>query len=86
MVILKAAAAEPTPLYGDGANVRNWLYVEDHVDALLLMFRQGRLGRSYCVSGSMGDGSASKRSIREVVEAIGELLDQLRRRGHPMPS
>jgi dTDP-glucose 4,6-dehydratase len=35
VVILKAAAGEPIPLYGDGANVRDWLYVEDHVDALL---------------------------------------------------
>jgi dTDP-glucose 4,6-dehydratase len=36
VVILKAAAGEPIPLYGDGQNVRDWLYVEDHVDALLL--------------------------------------------------
>jgi hypothetical protein len=36
VVILKAAAGEPIPLYGDGLNVRDWLYVEDHVDALLL--------------------------------------------------
>ena len=47
VVILKAVAAVPIPLYGDGANVRDWLYVEDHVDALLLVSRQGQIGRSY---------------------------------------
>jgi nucleoside-diphosphate-sugar epimerase len=41
VVILKAAAGEPIPLYGDGLNVRDWLYVEDHVDALLLAACQG---------------------------------------------
>jgi dTDP-glucose 4,6-dehydratase len=51
VVILKAVAGEPIPLYGDGANVRDWLYVEDHVDALLLAATQGQLGRSYCVGG-----------------------------------
>ena len=78
MVILKAAAAEPIPLYGDGANVRDWLYVEDHVDALLLVAKAGVIGRSYRVGGSIGDGSASERSNREVAEAICELFDQLR--------
>jgi len=51
VVILKAAAAEPIPLYGDGLNVRDWLYVEDHVDALLLAACSGEVGRSYCVGG-----------------------------------
>ena len=83
VVILKAVAGEPIPLYGDGANVRDWLYVEDHVDALLLVSRQGQIGRSYCVGGSIGDGSASERSNRAVVEAICELLDQLRPQGAP---
>ena len=46
VVILKAVAGEPIPLYGDGANVRDWLYVEDHVEALLLAATRGRLGES----------------------------------------
>ena len=41
VVILKALAGEPIPLYGDGLNVRDWLYVEDHVDALLLAATRG---------------------------------------------
>ena len=44
VVILKAAAGEPIPLYGDGLNVRDWLYVNDHVEALLLAGTRGRLG------------------------------------------
>jgi dTDP-glucose 4,6-dehydratase len=72
VVILKAAAGEPIPLYGDGANVRDWLYVEDHVDALLLAATSGQLGRSYCVGGH------GERTNRQVVEAICALLDQLR--------
>ena len=77
VVILKAVAGEPIPLYGDGANVRDWLYVEDHVDALLLAATQGDLGRSYCV------GGYGERSNREVVEAICALLDQRRPQGAP---
>ena len=51
VVIHKAAAVEPIPLYGDGLNVRDWLYVDDHVEALLLAATRGRLGASYCVGG-----------------------------------
>jgi dTDP-glucose 4,6-dehydratase len=72
VVVLKALAEEPIPLYGDGANVRDWLYVEDHVDALLLAATQGRLGESYCVGGH------GERSNRDVVEAICSILDELR--------
>jgi dTDP-glucose 4,6-dehydratase len=71
VVILKAAAGEPIPLYGDGLNVRDWLYVEDHVDALLLAACRGELGRSYCVGGH------GERTNKEVVQAICSLLDQL---------
>ena len=77
VVILKAAAGEPIPLYGDGQNVRDWLYVEDHVDALLLAATQGQLGRSYCVGGH------GKRTNKEVVEAICSALDDLLPAGAP---
>ena len=71
VVTLKAAAGEPIPLYGDGLNVRDWLYVEDHVDALLLAACTGASGRSYCV------GGYGERTNREVVECICSQLDQL---------
>ncbi|MEB3235845.1 MAG: dTDP-glucose 4,6-dehydratase, partial [Cyanobacteriota bacterium] len=77
VVILKAVAGEPIPLYGDGANVRDWLYVEDHVDALLLAATQGELGQSYCVGGH------GERNNRQVVEAICALLDQRLPQGAP---
>ena len=71
LVTLKAAAGEEIPLYGDGLNVRDWLYVEDHVDALLLAACRGREGRNYCVGGH------GERTNREVVEAICLQLDEL---------
>ena len=71
VVTLKAAAGQPIPLYGDGLNVRDWLYVEDHVDALLLAACRGESGRSYCV------GGYGERTNREVVECICTHLDQL---------
>ena len=71
VVTLKAAAGQPIPLYGDGLNVRDWLYVEDHVDALLLAACRGESGRSYCV------GGYGERTNREVVECICAHLDQL---------
>jgi dTDP-glucose 4,6-dehydratase len=77
VVILKAAAGEPIPLYGDGANVRDWLYVEDHVDALLLAATRGELGRSYCVGGH------GERTNNEVVHIICALMDELRPAGAP---
>ncbi|MFM7549603.1 MAG: dTDP-glucose 4,6-dehydratase [Cyanobacteriota bacterium] len=83
VVILKAAAGEPIPLYGDGQNVRDWLYVEDHVDALLLAASQGQLGRSYCVGGSGSNGTASERTNKQLVEAICSALDRLLPAGAP---
>jgi dTDP-glucose 4,6-dehydratase len=77
VVILKAAAGETIPLYGDGQNVRDWLYVEDHVDALLLAATQGQLGRSYCVGGH------GERTNKQVVEAICSELDRLLPAGAP---
>ena len=72
VVTLKAAGGESIPLYGDGLNVRDWLYVEDHVDALLLAACNGALGRSYCVGGH------GERTNKEVVHAICQQLDQSR--------
>jgi dTDP-glucose 4,6-dehydratase len=77
VVILKAAAGELIPLYGDGANVRDWLFVEDHVEALLLAATRGTVGASYCVGGH------GERSNKQVVEAICALLDQRLPSGAP---
>ena len=77
VVILQAVAGEPIPLYGDGANVRDWLFVDDHVDALLLAATRGELGSSYCVGGH------GERTNKQVVEAICALLDRRRPQGAP---
>ena len=74
---------KPIPLYGDGQNVRDWLYVDDHVDALLLAACRGELGRSTCVGGSGSNGTASERTNKEVVEAICSALDDLLPAGAP---
>ena len=83
VVILKAVAGASIPLYGDGANVRDWLFVEDHVEALLLAATCGRLGESYCVGGAGDHGSTSERTNRDVVVTICALLDELRPEGAP---
>ncbi len=72
LVILKALRAEPIPLYGDGKNIRDWLYVDDHVEALLLVATKGQLGKSYCI------GGRSEKSNLDVVKEICVLMDKLR--------
>ena len=51
VVILNALAGKPLPIYGNGSNIRDWLYVEDHADALLLVLKKGTIGRSYSIGG-----------------------------------
>ena len=72
VVILKALAGAPLPIYGDGSNVRDWLYVEDHADALLTVLLRGKLGRSYNIGGE------NERSNLELVQTLCEILDRLR--------
>ncbi len=69
LVILKAISGESIPLYGDGSNVRDWLFVEDHVDALLIASVKGELGESYCI------GGYGERTNKQVVLEICKLLD-----------
>ncbi|WP_282052819.1 dTDP-glucose 4,6-dehydratase [Phaeobacter inhibens] len=74
VVILNALAGKPLPIYGDGSNVRDWLYVEDHADALLLVVSKGRVGRSYNIGGE------NERSNLELVETLCAILDEKRPR------
>ncbi len=74
VVILKAAAEQPIPLYGDGATMRDWLYVDDHVDAVLLAATRGRLGhdRRYAIDASKISyelGWRPRNSLEEDLEA-----------------
>ena len=72
VVILNALAGKPLPIYGDGSNVRDWLYVEDHADALLTVLQRGELGRSYNIGGE------NERSNLELVQTICAILDRLK--------
>ncbi len=72
VVILNALAGKPIPVYGRGENVRDWLYVEDHADALLLVLEKGAIGRSYNIG-----GNNERRNI-DLVRTICGLLDERR--------
>ncbi len=72
-----------SPLYGDGANVSDWLYVEGHVEALLLVATLGRLGESSSVGGAGAQCSPRESTNRHVVETIGALIDQFGDVGAP---
>jgi dTDP-glucose 4,6-dehydratase len=70
VVILNALAGKPLPIYGDGSNVRDWLYVEDHAEALLLVVQKGAVGRSYAIGGE------NERTNLELVTTLCALLDE----------
>jgi dTDP-glucose 4,6-dehydratase len=74
LTILNALEEKPLPVYGRGENVRDWLFVEDHAEALLTVARAGVVGQSYNVG-----GRSEMRNI-EVVQAICDRLDELRPR------
>ncbi|RJL18829.1 dTDP-glucose 4,6-dehydratase [Paracoccus siganidrum] len=77
VVILKALAGQPIPVYGDGGNVRDWLYVEDHADALLLVVEQGQIGRSYNIGGE------NEAKNIDLVRTICAHMDDLHPQGAP---
>ena len=77
VVILSALAGKPIPIYGKGENVRDWLYVEDHADALLLVLEKGALGRSYNIGGE------NERSNLDLVQTICTILDALKPASEP---
>jgi dTDP-glucose 4,6-dehydratase len=71
LMILNALSAQPLPVYGDGLNVRDWLFVTDHCDAIRAVLAKGRAGETYNVGGN------SEMSNIEVVKAVCALLDEL---------
>ena len=80
VVILNALAGKPIPVYGKGENVRDWLYVEDHADALLAVLARGENGRSYNIG-----GENEARNI-DLVTTICSILDRLRPAAKPYAS
>ncbi|WP_076862285.1 dTDP-glucose 4,6-dehydratase [Bradyrhizobium mercantei] len=70
-MIIKGLAGEPLPVYGDGQNIRDWLFVEDHAKALTLVLERGEVGETYNV------GGRNERTNLHVVESICDLLDEV---------
>ena len=79
LMILNACAGKPLPVYGDGQNVRDWLYVEDHCDAIRTVLAQGQAGSTYNI------GGCNEKKNLEIVDTICTLLDELRPRDPVVP-
>jgi dTDP-glucose 4,6-dehydratase len=71
LTILNALEGKPLPVYGDGSQIRDWLYVADHIEALYALIKQGQVGYSYCI------GSDNEMTNLSLVHTICELVDQL---------
>lgn len=76
-MILNAMEGKPLPVYGNGSNVRDWLYVEDHARALYLIVTKGLPGQTYNVGGH------NQRTNLEVVQTICQIFDELRPNERP---
>jgi len=72
LVTLNAVDGRPLPIYGDGGNVRDWLYVDDHCSGLLLVLQRGRVGEKYNV------GGGGEQNNLEIVDRICDALEELR--------
>jgi len=72
LVILNALNGKPIPVYGDGANIRDWLYVIDHCEAIQAVLERGNIGATYNI------GGGNERTNLEIVRTICSLLDELR--------
>lgn len=71
LMVLNAVDGKPLPVYGDGKNVRDWLYVEDHVDAIYLVLKKGKIGETYNIG-----GECEKKNI-DVVKKICDILEDI---------
>jgi len=70
-MILNALNGKPLPVYGDGMQIRDWLYVDDHCEAILRIVKDGRSGETYCVGGDNQPPNI------EIVNTICDILDEL---------
>jgi dTDP-glucose 4,6-dehydratase len=71
LMILNALNSKPLPVYGDGKNVRDWLYVEDHCEAIATVLKQGKVGQTYNIG-----GWNEKRNL-DIVETICDMVDEM---------
>ena len=77
VIIINALAGKPLPIYGNGENVRDWLYLKDHADALLTVLTKGKIGRSYNIGGE------NEATNIDIVREICAILDRLRPAARP---
>ena len=77
VIIINALAGKPLPFYGNGENVRDWLYLKDHADALLTVLTKGKIGRSYNIGGE------NEATNIDIVREICAILDRLRPAARP---
>jgi dTDP-glucose 4,6-dehydratase len=76
VIILNALAEKSLPIYGDGSNIRDWLFVDDHADALLLVLQEGEIGRTYNIGGN------NELTNLQLVKTLCGILDRLRPRAN----
>lgn len=72
LVLLNALEGKPLPIYGDGMNIRDWLYVEDHCSGIYLAYRKGRMGEKYNIGGN------NERANIHIVDALCDTLEKFR--------
>ena len=75
-IIINGLNNSKIPIYGDGENIRDWLYVEDHVDALIEVINKGEIGKKYCIGGN------EERSNNEIASIICSYLDEINPRNY----
>jgi dTDP-glucose 4,6-dehydratase len=80
LMILNALSGKPLPIYGDGQQIRDWLYVEDHCEAIRLVLMQGRIGETYNIGGN------NQPSNLEIVRQLCDLLDEFAPQSKPHDS
>ncbi len=71
LVINKVLNKEPIPMYGDGKNIRDWLYVEDHAEAIILVANKGLVGERFCIGGN------TEKTNKELIISICEFMDKI---------
>ena len=71
LIISKCLDSKDIPIYGDGQNIRDWIFVEDHIDALILVMSEGKIGNHYCI------GSSEEHTNVEIASIICNILDDL---------
>jgi len=74
LMILNAMDGKPLPIYGDGGQIRDWLYVEDHCEAIWMVLRKGRSGQTYNIGG--GSQPTNLQVIQHLCSSLDELLPQ----------